>query len=138
MLMSLLVTAVALGARAHFATQTGFAGPHRPAHWAGQQEHTGATVPAAGAAVLDSKGSHPVVGLARGRQGAQECILVMCCPAFGDNGLYTQRMQAHYTLCVQACLYLCMHIATHHIALCCCTLLQATFTMVATQAMHHA
>ena len=62
-----LVTAAALSTGAYIAAQAGFAGPHRPADRASQQEHTGAPVPAAGAAVLDSKGSHPNVGLARGR-----------------------------------------------------------------------
>lgn len=99
LLTGMLVTAVALGARAHIAAQAGLAGPHRPAHWAGQQKHTGATVHAAGAAVLDSKGSHPVVGLARGCQGAQECILVSCCPASGGAELDSQ----HTTPCTKAC-----------------------------------
>ena len=105
--MGLLATAVAVGARAHAAAQAGFTGPHRPAHGTDQQEHARATVPAAGAAVLDSKGSHAVVGLARGRQGAQECILVSCCLAF--DGTAHVRMQAHYTLyqCLSVCACVC-------------------------------
>ena len=153
----MLVTAVAVGTRAHVAAQAGFAGPHRPAHGANQQEHAGATLPAAGAAVLDSKGSHSVVGLARGRQCAQECILVSCCSALGGTRLDSKHMQAHHAL--YQSLY--VIIATHHIAsllpkllsgclyqqrhiylsLCsnrlafCCTWLQENLVLVPTQAM---
>lgn len=79
---AVLVTAVAFGARAHVAAQTGLAGPHRPTHRPCWQEHAGATAAAAGAALPDIKGGHSLVGLARDCQGAQECILVLllsCC-----------------------------------------------------------